>query len=127
MSKVWLDDERDPMIYGEGFAIPDRATKILLKYGRDGWTWVKTVADGKAALANGGVSVLSCDNDLGTKEEGYMLLNWLEEKAFTEPGFPIPKYIYVHSHNIDRIAPMQQTIDNIKRIEEKNNAKDTLG
>lgn len=114
------------MTYGENFTVPDRATKILLNYGRNGWTWVKTVAEAKEVLNQGDVLVLSCDNDLGTKEEGYMLLNWLEEKAFTEPDFPIPKYIYVHSHNIDRIVPMQQTINNIKRIEERNNAKKTL-
>jgi hypothetical protein len=119
MSKLWLDDERDPMTYGESFKVPDNATKILLKFGRNGWTWVKTVAEAKKVLEGGNVSILSCDNDLGVKEEGYQLLNWLEEKAATEPDFPIPEHIFVHSHNIDRIAPMQQTIDSIKRFRGK--------
>lgn len=117
--KLWLDDERDPMTYGENFNVLDQATKILLLYGRAGWTWVKTVEDAKKVIENGNVSVLSCDNDLGTKQEGYQLLNWLEEKAATEPNFPIPEHIYVHSHNVDRVGPMQQAINSIKRFRNK--------
>ncbi len=114
---VWLDDTRNPLTYGEGFNVADKATSILQKYGRDVWTWVKTVQEAKAILKKGGVSILSCDNDLGAGlEEGYTLLNWLEEKAATDPNFPIPDHIYAHTHNIDRQGPMQRAIENIKRF-----------
>ena len=119
MINLWLDDERDPMTYGESFRVADNATKILLKFGRNSWTWVKTVPEAQAILEKGNVAVLSCDNDLGVKIEGFQLLNWLEEKAATEPDFPIPEHIFVHSHNVDRIAPMQQAIDSIKRFKER--------
>ncbi len=116
MSNVFLDDERDPLVYGMTFIVPDRATRILESYGRNSWIWVKTVPEAKALIERGGVNVLSCDNDLQQPEEGWQLLNWLEEKAATDPIFPIPEHIYVHSHNVDRIGPMQQTINSIKRI-----------
>lgn len=115
--KLWLDDDRDPLTYGESFNVPDKATRILIAYGRNGWVWVKNVEDAKAILNQGNVDTLSCDNDLGAGlAEGYTLLNWLEEKAATEPSFHIPEHIYVHSHNADRKGPMQQTIDNIKKF-----------
>jgi hypothetical protein len=120
MSYVFLDDVRDPITYGESFKVKDRAAKILEMYGRNNWIWVKTIEAAKPILERGGVDTLSCDNDLGDGiKEGHELLNWLEEKAFTDPNFPIPDHIYVHSHNIDRIAPMQITIDRIKQIRGK--------
>ncbi len=117
--KVWLDDLRDPMIFGENFDVPNRAVKVLMKHGRTGWDWVKTVEDAQLLLENGNVDVLSCDNDLGAGlTEGYKLLDWLEEKAFTESNFQIPKYIYVHSDDVAKLNAMQQAIVNIKRFEQ---------
>lgn len=112
--KLWLDDLRDPLIFGEHFPTPNRAVKVLNKHGRDGWTWVKNIEEAQIILEKGGVVVLSCDNDLGEGLcEGYKLLDWLEEKAFNYPDFPIPQYIYVHSDDMAKLGSMQQTIDNI--------------
>jgi hypothetical protein len=114
--KLWLDDLRDPMTFGERFTVPNRALKVLLSHGRNGWVWVKTVPEAKAILEHGNVTVLSCDNDLGSGlAEGYTLLDWLEEKAF-EKAFPIPEHIYVHSDDMAQLGPMQMAIDNIKRF-----------
>ena len=117
--KLWLDDLRDPLTFGAGFVVPNRAVRVLMKHGRDGWIWVKTVPEAKAILEKGGIDVLSCDNDLGSGlQEGYQLLDWLEEKAF-EGSFPIPEHIYVHSDDMAKLEPMQQTIHNIRRFQER--------
>ena len=119
--KLWLDDLRDPVTFGENFTVPNRAVRVLMNHGRGGWTWVYTVEAAQAALQEGSVEVLSCDNDLGSGlTEGYKLLDWLEEKAFTDPDFPIPKHIYVHSDDMAKVGAMQQAIINIKRFEERN-------
>lgn len=98
--KLWLDDLRDPLIYGERFTNTTRALDVLNAYGRDGWIWVKTVEDAKQVILREHISVLSCDNDLGEDiPEGHFLLNWLEEQAFLDPHFDVPDNIYFHSDN----------------------------
>jgi len=120
MIKVWMDDYRDPKTYDGDWERPyDRASKVLWKYGRD-WVWVKTVEEAKEVLAKGNIEVLSCDNSLGMGfAEGYTLLDWLEEKAATNPVFPIPTHLYVHSSDSNRVSSMQATITNIQRFQKK--------
>ncbi len=48
---LWLDDIRDP-----------------LDYGKEGWTWVKTVEEAKSLLLGGEVENASLDHDLGACE-----------------------------------------------------------
>lgn len=122
--KIWLDDLRDPVIFGENFDVPTRAVKVLMAHGREGWVWVKTVEAAQDLLERGNVDVLSCDNDLGAGlTEGYKLLDWLEEKTFSMPDFQIPKYIYVHSDDMAKLNAMQQAIAGIKRFDERNKQK----
>lgn len=114
--KIWLDDCRDPLTHNPGRT--DRAMKVLLKHGREDWTWVKSVDKAKELIAQGNINVLSCDNSLGTGVvEGWTLLDWLEEKAFTDKDFPIPEYIYVHSSDTNRVVSMLMAIANIKKYE----------
>lgn len=53
----------------------------------------RNVADAKILLeVNRGIDTLYLDNDLGTDDEGYDLLNWLEDpkNSFLRPGKIIP-------------------------------------
>jgi hypothetical protein len=112
--RIWLDDERNFEIFNE----PGRALDVLQKHGRDNWIWVKNIEDAQKLLVENDVDVLSCDNDLGPEpiKQGYLLLNWLEEMAFTNPKFNIPNNIYFHSSNSARYLSATQTINNIKKI-----------
>ena len=67
-------------------------------------TWYNSLTKGQriviAQTEDFKIEVLSLDNDLGEGlEEGYKVLDWLEEKAFGEPLFTIPMDIKVHSAN----------------------------
>lgn len=119
MIKLWIDDCRDPLVYGANFKVPDRAAKILNQYGRN-WVWVKTTNEAKEILDTIQVDVLSCDNSLGLgTPEAYTLLDWLEEKAATDEKFHVPPHIYVHSSDPNRVLSMEQTIESIKRFRKK--------
>jgi len=81
--KVWLDDLRLP---------PDET-----------WVWVRRAVEAKMWIASGSVSEISLDNDLGKdQEEGYRVLEWLEEALHGRWGpkikLKIPK-IYIHTAN----------------------------
>lgn len=117
--KLWLDDLRNPLVYGERFTAVTRALDVLNKYGRDGWIWVKTVEEAKQILLAEKILILSCDNDLGDNiPEGHILLNWLEERAFVGANTNIPDDIYFHSANDARRPAAEQTINNIKRFKD---------
>jgi hypothetical protein len=95
--KLFLDDERNTP---------------------EGWTRVYTVAEAIAYLSTRQVTHLSCDNDLGsleTAEEGFNVLNWLEEMVFNDPTFPVPE-ITVHSSNAARVKSMLATVESINRL-----------
>lgn len=94
--KIWLDDIRTP---------PDGS-----------WKWLKTAED----VINWfrlnhdvwDVEILSLDNDLGEGlDEGYKVLDWLEEKKFYVPNFVVPKKIQVHSSNPVARRRMEQIIE----------------
>lgn len=96
-SNIWLDDERPAP---------------------GGWYHVKTATHAIKLLETRTVLEISLDNDLGLDdEEGYDVLKFLEEKAFTEPDFPIPK-ISIHTANPVARQKMEAGIKNIKRIKD---------
>lgn len=93
--KVWLDDERPAP---------------------EGWYHVKTAAEAIEALERGPVSEISLDNDLGLDdEEGYDVMKFLEEKAFSDKSFHIP-VIHIHTANPVARQKMQAGIENIRKF-----------
>lgn len=97
--KLFLDDERETP---------------------PGWTRVYTVAEAIAQLQTRAVTHLSCDNDLGSldsTQEGYRVLDWLEETVFHDRTFPVPE-ITVHSSNASRVEYMQRAVRSIQRFKE---------
>ena len=94
--KIWLDDIRTP---------PDGS-----------WKWFKTAEDAidwfRLNHDVWDVEILSLDNDLGEgRDEGYKVLDWLEEKKFYVPNFVVPKKIQVHSANPVARGRMEQSIE----------------
>lgn len=70
---VWLDDIRDPAMYG-----------------RTGWTWAKTAAEAIDLLKTGAVEAISLDHDLciestigmaATAPTGLDVALWMEENG----------------------------------------------
>lgn len=85
--KVYLDDERNTPA---------------------GWTRTWVVETTVLLLETRGVTHLSLDNDLGEGNlEGFKVLDWLEEKVYNDPEFPIPE-ITIHSANPVAKHRMQQ-------------------
>ena len=83
--KIWLDDIRVPY-----------------KFGRIGWTWVKTTDECIEALKKGDVKEISLDHDLSEKamlgnfegeKTGYEVVLWMIENNV------FPEKIYIHSFN----------------------------
>lgn len=83
--KMWLDDIRDPAMYG-----------------CIGWTWVRTADEAIAMLQTGRVTHCSLDHDLDmdatlgycpSEKTGYDVVCWMEENNVW------PEYIAVHSLN----------------------------
>lgn len=78
-SKIYLDDLREP---------PDQT-----------WMWVTTVKAAIGFLNQGNVKTISLDHDLGmTKDTGYDVLKWIEEKVFTDDKYE-PPIIMIHTQN----------------------------
>lgn len=98
--KLYLDDERETP---------------------EGWLRVWGINQAKIMLETRLVSHLSVDNDLGSsdpKTEGFNLLNWLEEKVYEDPTFPIP-IITVHSANAGRVPSMKQTAAKLEKLRQE--------
>ena len=94
--KIWLDDIKTPPA--------------------GGWKWLKTAEDVidwfRLNHDVWDVEILSLDNDLGEgRDEGYKVLDWLEEKKFYVPNFVVPKKIQVHSANPVARRRMEQSIE----------------
>ena len=84
-----------------------------------GWTRTYTVQETKTALLTRTVTHLSLDNDLGEGlEEGYKVLDWLEETIYNDHTFPLP-IITVHSANASRVEYMHRAIKSIDRIRQQ--------
>lgn len=101
--KLWLDDVRDPWMYGCG-----------------GWEWVKTAADAIELLKTGTITEASLDHDLapdhypwsGVPMEkvtgtGYDVVTWLE----ANPQYWPVDGVVVHSMNPAGELRMQVVID----------------
>lgn len=94
--KVYLDDDRETP---------------------EGWHRTYTVEETIELLKTGKVEELSLDNDLGwNRQEGYKVLDWLEEQVFNGNWFVVPKDIDCHSANASAVVRMWTVIN---RIEEK--------
>lgn len=90
--KLYLDDERHPPY---------------------GWALVKSVRNAISFLANGTVTDLSLDHDLGVDyENGYDVLLWVEEQVFTNPEFPLPN-IKIHTANPSARIKMELALKRI--------------
>lgn len=98
MIKVYMDDER--------------VTPA-------GWHRTYSVDQTIEQLETRQVSHLSLDNDLGDDlEEGYKVLDWLEETVYTDPTFPIP-VVFIHSANSSRVQYMQKALLSIEKIRQQ--------
>jgi hypothetical protein len=98
MVKVYMDDER--------------LTPV-------GWYRTFTVEQTIEQLETRQVSDLSLDNDLGEEfQEGYKVLDWLEETVYNDHTFPIPK-VTIHSANASRVQYMQRALQSIERIRQQ--------
>lgn len=96
--KIYLDDERETP---------------------PGWTRVYTVEQTIEQLLTRQVTHLSLDNDLGEGlQEGYKVLDFLEEEVHNDMTFPIPE-ISVHSANSSRVQYMLRACKSIERIRQQ--------
>lgn len=96
--KVYMDDER---------VTPE------------GWHRTYTVEETIKSLETRTVTHLSLDNDLGEgNEEGYKVVDWLEETIYFDVTFPMP-VITVHSANASRVQYMRRGIQAIEKIRQQ--------
>lgn len=83
------------------------------------WHRTYTVEETIAALRTRTVTHLSLDNDLGEgQEEGYKVLDWLEETVFNDITFPMPE-VTIHSSNASRVEYMNRALKSIERIRQQ--------
>jgi hypothetical protein len=98
MIKVYMDDER---------VTPE------------GWVRTYTVEETIEKLETRQVSHLSLDNDLGEGlQEGYKVLDWLEETVYNDRKFPMPE-VQIHSANASRVQYMKRALGAIERIRQQ--------
>jgi hypothetical protein len=98
MIKVYLDDERKT---------PEE------------WQRTYTVEETIECLKTRKVTFLSLDNDLGEGfQEGYKVLDWLEETVYNDVSFPIP-VVTIHSANASRVQYMKRALQAIERIRQQ--------
>jgi hypothetical protein len=82
----------------------------------DGWFRTFTVEETIEKLKTRQVKFLSLDNDLGDGLlEGFRVLDWLDEKLYNDPTFPVPE-MTVHSSNAARAQSMRQVIRRLELI-----------
>lgn len=96
--KIYMDDERETPL---------------------GFIRTYTVEETIEFLETRAVTHLSLDNDLGEGlQEGYKVLDWLEEIVHDDITFPIPE-VTIHSANASRVQYMQQALRTIERIRQQ--------
>lgn len=79
------------------------------------WTRTYTVEETIELLSTGKVQELSLDNDLGENfQEGYKVLDWLEEQVFYGNTEMLPAKISVHSSNASARTRMLKVIEKLK-------------
>ena len=122
MTKLWLDDERDPTEW-----LPH----IRWMRGRpdedfEGWGWTKTAQEAIDVLAAGGVTIASLDHDLGDETvvgNGDQVLRWIDERSFLDETFPIPE-VHVHSSNTGARPLMELAVKALERRREERAGND---
>lgn len=73
-----------------------------------------TVKETIDILSTEEVDILSLDNDLGEEqEEGYKVMDWIEEQIHVNPTFKMPKKIIVHSSNPSAGLRMRKIISRL--------------
>jgi hypothetical protein len=81
----------------------------------EGWVRTYSVEETIRLLETGKVTHVSLDNDLGDDvPEGYLVADWLDERSFLDPTYPVP-VITVHSSNAARLDHMRRAIEAIQR------------
>ena len=95
--QLWLDDIRDPKVYGKPEAI-----------------WVKTAEEAMAILRTGYVSFISFDHDLGTELDGHDVATEIERLVY-EGLIPMPEWS-VHSANPVGEAEITAAMKSAKRF-----------
>ena len=111
MTRLWLDDERDPL--------DPVIQKMFGALGDE--LWVKTVEAAIDRLNEGGIESVSLDNDLGiagTENEGFRVARHIEELAATGSARP-PAEMKVHSANPVRRHEMLTAFANARRYAER--------
>jgi hypothetical protein len=89
----------------------------LREFYDNSWIRTYTVPETIALLETNEVKYLSLDNDLGEDQiEGYKVVDWLEEKAYTDPTFIVPNVI-IHSDNAVRREYMKKVLKRIRSNE----------
>jgi hypothetical protein len=88
--KLWLDDQWDD----------PEAPK---RHPPEGWTPVKTVQDAIALITAAGdlLEAVSLDNDLGTPEEGFRVLDYIED--------------LVHERKLSRISLAVHSVNGVRK------------
>jgi hypothetical protein len=122
VTKLWLDDERDPAEW-----LPH----IRWMRGRpaedyEGWVWAKTAHEAIDVLATGEVTIASLDHDLGDETivgDGNQVLLWLDERSFLDEDFPIPE-VHVHSSNTGARPRMELAVAALDRRRSERAAND---
>lgn len=101
---LWLDDIRTP------------PTEFV-------WVHVRTVPECIRHMKRKMPFRLSLDNDLGQRQEGYEVLDWLEDRVqrfvWENKEVFIPHHIYVHSKNNVAKAKMNLVISRLWDLEFK--------
>jgi hypothetical protein len=99
------------------------AMKIYLddiRQAPEGWVRAYWPNEVIALLAQGGVTEVSLDHDLGDDQQGtgYAVICWIEEAVVTR-GF-VPPNIAIHSANPVGRERMQRGIESISRLAARN-------
>lgn len=107
---IFLDDLRDTP---EGFkrvnTVQECIDSIMSYQGQECGIW-----------GSGAIRILSLDNDLGEGQpEGYKVMDWIEEKVFTDPNFICPLYFVIHSANPAAKKRMESVITRISDFNSK--------
>jgi len=106
--RLWLDDVRPP----PPGLVPSKA----------GWTWVKTARWAISELYTQSYDMVSLDYDLdrnpikdsGKPGNGYEVLRFLENKAYDDPSFFVPR-IFIHTTNPLAFIRMHLALRAMKR------------
>jgi hypothetical protein len=114
VTKLFLDDERDPRGWlpdMQWFCGHDLADL-------DEWIWAKTVREAVDALERNDVTEVSLDHDLGEDSNGgsgYDVLVWLEERTAFDETYRLP-LIHIHTSNTGARSRMEAAVNGIERL-----------